>query len=79
MFKSFEKACGISNSGQALQWLEKFSSCPDRSTTTDKAKRFASSRIHRYPDPAFGLFSDKVAEFIDFNKRAGLRLEFVDW
>jgi len=41
---------------QVPQLLEKFSSGLDRSTTTDKAKHFANSRIQRYPDPAFRFF-----------------------
>jgi hypothetical protein len=37
--------------------LEKLSGRFDQSTTTDKAKHFANSRIDRYPaDPAFGFF-----------------------
>ena len=53
MFIGFEKICAIARGRQALPLLEKLSSRLDRSAATDKAKHFAKSRIHRYPDPAF--------------------------
>ena len=56
MFIGFEKIRTLAHGRQALQLLEKLSSGLDRSTTTDKAKHFANSRIQCYPDPAFGFF-----------------------
>ena len=56
MFIGFEQVCPIANGRRFLQLLEKLSSGLDRSTTTDKAKHFANSQIHRYPDPAFRFF-----------------------
>ncbi|MDG2198007.1 MAG: hypothetical protein P8O70_14210 [SAR324 cluster bacterium] len=56
MFIGFEKVCAIAHGRQVPQLLEKLSSRLDRSTTTDKAKHFANSRIQRYPDPAFRFF-----------------------
>ena len=56
MFIGFKKICAIAHGRQAPQLHEKFSSGPDCSTTTEKAKHFANSRIDCYPDPAFGFF-----------------------
>ena len=56
LFTGFEKICAIAHGRQVFQLFEKLSSGLDRSTTTDKFKHFASSRIHRYPNPVFGLF-----------------------
>jgi hypothetical protein len=56
IFIGFEKICAIARGRQVPQLFEKLSSRLDRSTTTDKAKHFANSRIQRYPDPAFGFF-----------------------
>jgi len=58
--------------------LEKLSSHLDRPNATDKAKHFVKSRIHHYPDPAFGFFSKKAAEFIYLKKRSGFLLGLFD-
>ena len=79
IFIGFEKVCTIAHGRQDLPLFEKLSSRLDQSTTTGKAKNSANSRIHRYTDPALRFFSDKVAEFIDLNKGAGLRPGLVDW
>ena len=56
LFIGFEKVCAIAHGRQAFQLLEKLSRRPDWSTTTNKAKNFANSRIYSYPDPAFRFF-----------------------
>ena len=56
LFIGFEKICAATHGRQAFQLLEKLSRRPDWSTTTNKAKNFANSRIYSYPDPAFRFF-----------------------
>ena len=56
MFIGFEKICAIAHRRQVLDLLPENSTGFDRPSSTDKAKHFANSRIHRYPDPAFGFF-----------------------
>ena len=77
IFTAFEKVCSIAHGRQAPQLLEKSSGRLDRSATTNKTKHFANSRIHRYLHPAFGIFSDKAAELIDFDKGARVRLRLM--
>ena len=78
MFMGFEKICLIAHGRQTPQLLEKLSSRLDRPAATDPSTlsivEFSATQI-QYLD----FFSDKTAEFIDLNKRAGLRLGLVDW
>ena len=67
----FQAICAPAHGRQAFELFKKPSSCLDRSSTLDKAKHFAESRINWYPYPAVGLFSDKAAECIDLNEGAG--------
>ena len=70
----FQIIYAIDHGEQALQLLEKPSNCFEWSAATDNAKGFTKSRIHRYPDPAFGfiLAKELQSSLISMNEQASV-------